>query len=178
VLHVPDTADRYYVLQFVDAWTNNFAYIGRRATGTGEARYLLAGPGYQGSTLEGMQLVSAPTGVAMIVGRVQVDGASDVPAARALQDQFTLTPLSVQQGGAPPGAPAGIPAGDPQVSEELQWWESFRVQLAAFPPPRPTRRCWRSAGLKARRSWIRRPGRVRPGRRPRPGPGSHQQREA
>jgi hypothetical protein len=28
VLHVPDTADRYYVLQFVDAWTNNFAYIG------------------------------------------------------------------------------------------------------------------------------------------------------
>ncbi len=37
VLHVPDTEDRYYVLQFVDAWTNNFAYIGRRATGTAEA---------------------------------------------------------------------------------------------------------------------------------------------
>ncbi len=34
VLHVPDTHDRYYVLQFVDAWTNNFAYVGRRATGT------------------------------------------------------------------------------------------------------------------------------------------------
>jgi hypothetical protein len=33
-LHVPDTADRYYVLQFVDTWTNNFAYLGRRATGT------------------------------------------------------------------------------------------------------------------------------------------------
>ena len=41
VLHVPDTGDRYYVLQFVDAWTNNFAYIGRRATGTAEAQYLL-----------------------------------------------------------------------------------------------------------------------------------------
>jgi Protein of unknown function (DUF1254) len=37
VLHVPDTRDRYYVLQFVDAWTNNFAYIGRGATGTAEA---------------------------------------------------------------------------------------------------------------------------------------------
>jgi hypothetical protein len=34
VLHVPDTGDRYYVLQFVDAWTNNFAYIGQRATGS------------------------------------------------------------------------------------------------------------------------------------------------
>jgi len=40
VLHVPDTQDRYYVLQFVDAWTNNFAYIGRRATGTAEAEFL------------------------------------------------------------------------------------------------------------------------------------------
>jgi hypothetical protein len=30
VLHVPDTHDRYYVLQFIDAWTNNLAYIWRR----------------------------------------------------------------------------------------------------------------------------------------------------
>jgi len=42
VLHVPDTGGRYYVLQFVDAWTNNFAYIGRRATGTSEGEFLLA----------------------------------------------------------------------------------------------------------------------------------------
>ena len=48
VLHVPDTNDRYYVLQFVDAWTNNFAYIGRRATGTKEGFFLLAGPDWQG----------------------------------------------------------------------------------------------------------------------------------
>jgi hypothetical protein len=34
LLRVPDTAGRYYVLQFVDTWTNNFAYAGRRATGT------------------------------------------------------------------------------------------------------------------------------------------------
>jgi hypothetical protein len=34
VLDVPDTNHRDYVLQFIDAWTNNFAYVGRRATGT------------------------------------------------------------------------------------------------------------------------------------------------
>ena len=28
VLHVPDTGGRYYVLQFVDAWTNNFGAPG------------------------------------------------------------------------------------------------------------------------------------------------------
>ncbi len=32
LLRVPDTAGRYYVLQFVDVWTENFAYVGRRAT--------------------------------------------------------------------------------------------------------------------------------------------------
>ena len=74
VLHVPDTAGRYYVLQFVDAWTNNFAYIGRRATGTGERRFLLAGPDDTTEAPEGIELVRAPTDVVMIVGRVQVNG--------------------------------------------------------------------------------------------------------
>lgn len=46
LLDVPDTAGRYYVLQFVDAWTNNFAYVGRRATGTAAGRFLLAPPGW------------------------------------------------------------------------------------------------------------------------------------
>jgi hypothetical protein len=43
-LDVPDTAGRYYVLQFVDAWTNNFAYVGHRATGTAAGSFLLAPP--------------------------------------------------------------------------------------------------------------------------------------
>jgi hypothetical protein len=92
VLHVPDTHDRYYVLQFVDAWTNNFAYIGRRATGTAEAEYLLTDGADDGPVPDGMQVVAAPSGVFSIVGRVQVDGEADAPAVRALQDQFTLTP--------------------------------------------------------------------------------------
>ena len=49
VLHVPDTGGRYYVLQFVDAWTNNFAYIGRRATGTSEGEFLLAADEWAGA---------------------------------------------------------------------------------------------------------------------------------
>ena len=129
VLHVPDTGDRYYVLQFVDAWTNNFAYIGRRATGTAERRFLLAGPDDPAEAPEDMQLVRAPTGLVMVVGRVQVNGAADAPAVHALQDRFTLTPLN------PSGPAQGVPAPDPRVGEDLRWWETFRVQLAAFPPP-------------------------------------------
>lgn len=135
VLHTPDTHDRYYVLQFVDAWTNNFAYIGRRGTGTAEANYLLASADYAGEVPAGMRLVRAPSGIFAIVGRLAVNGAADLPAVFALQEQFTLTPLSVHLGGAAPDPVPGVPAPDARVRPELRWWEAFRVALAAFPPP-------------------------------------------
>jgi hypothetical protein len=134
VLHVPDTKGRYYVLQFVDAWTNNFAYIGRRATGTSEAQYLLVGPGDTTAAPEGMQVVRAPSGVFVIIGRNQVDGEADLPMVHALQDQFTLTPLAIAEGAAEP-EPVGIPGPDPSIDPTLAWWEQLRLYLAAFPPP-------------------------------------------
>jgi hypothetical protein len=135
VLHVPDAQDRYYVLQFVDAWTNNFAYIGRRATGTSEAEFLLTDRDHQGEVPAGMTAVRAPTGVFTIVGRVQVDGEADLPAVHALQDQFTLTSFPAGAGGVSPGQVAGVPEPDPRARDDLRWWERFRVALAAFPPP-------------------------------------------
>ena len=128
-LHTPDTHDRYYVLQFVDAWTNNFAYIGRRATGTAEADYLIVPPGYAGPIPAGHTVVHSPTGMCAIVGRLTVNGVDDLPVVHALQDQFTLSPIGEA------AAPAGIPVPDPRVPDELKWWEEFRVALAAFPPP-------------------------------------------
>jgi hypothetical protein len=129
VLHVPDTHDRYYVLQFVDAWTNNFAYVGRRATGTKEASYLLAARDYTGAVPDGMQVIHVPTGLFVIVGRLTVNGEADLPVVYALQDQFTVTPLHENQ------AVIGVPQADPRVGPELKWWEEFRAALAAFPPP-------------------------------------------
>lgn len=130
VLHVPDTGDRYYVLQFVDAWTNNFAYVGQRATGTGEGEFLLAPAGWAGDAPAGMPVIHVPTGVFVIVGRIQVDGVDDLPAVHALQDALTLTPLSGTV-----SSPRGVPEPDPRVGDELSWWERLRVALATFPPP-------------------------------------------
>jgi len=76
----------------VDAWTNNFAYIGRRATGTAEAEYLLTDRDDDGPVPDGMRVVAAPTGVFIIVGRVQLNGEADLPAVHALQGQFSITP--------------------------------------------------------------------------------------
>jgi len=49
VLSVPDTNGRYYVIALFDMWSNVFASIGKRTTGTRAANFLIAGPGWQGT---------------------------------------------------------------------------------------------------------------------------------
>ncbi len=135
-VHVPDAADRYYVLQFVDAWTNNFAYIGRRATGTEEGDYALVPWDFDGRVPDGMSgVVRAPSRVFAIVGRIQVNGESDTPAVQALQDQFAISPLT-GDGDAGAAAAAGLPNPNDGVAEGLGFWENLRVAIKAFPPPK------------------------------------------
>lgn len=127
-LHVPDTAGRYYVLQFVDAWTDNFAYVGHRATGTGEGDFLLVPPGWEGVVPDGSTLIRFPTTVASIVGRWSVAGDDDLPAVHALQDATTLTPLDAGSTG------TGLAVPDPGVAPELMFLEKLRVWSQQFPP--------------------------------------------
>src|SRR5271166_3120865 len=49
VLSVPETNGRYYVIALFDMWSNVFASIGKRNTGTGAANFLIVGPGWQGT---------------------------------------------------------------------------------------------------------------------------------
>ena len=93
LLRVPDAAGRYYVLQFVDAWTNNFAYAGRRTTGTAAGSFLLTPPGWQGVAPDGTAVIEFPTNLATIVGRWACDGPADLEAVRALQRGLTLEPF-------------------------------------------------------------------------------------
>jgi hypothetical protein len=93
VLEVPDTAGRYYSLQFMDPWTEVFGYIGRRTTGTSAGRFLIAGPRWHGRVPDGMRLMQCPSDRVWILGRILVDGEPDLLSVRALQRQFVLRPL-------------------------------------------------------------------------------------
>ena len=42
ILHVPDTAGRYYSIQLIDTYANTFTYVGRRVTGTKEGEFAIA----------------------------------------------------------------------------------------------------------------------------------------
>ncbi len=100
VLHVPDMADRYYSVQLTDPSTNtNFAYVGKRATGTQAGDYLISGPGWNGQAPGGIKQISSPNNSVLIVGRVLVENDSDLAAAYNLSKQIQLTPLSRWQPG-------------------------------------------------------------------------------
>ena len=95
VLHVPDMDGRYYSIQFTDPMDgSDFAYVGRRTTGTKAGNYLISGPGWSGSVPPGMKRISSPDNRVLIIGRVLVESASDLPTAYNLAKQIQLTPLS------------------------------------------------------------------------------------
>ncbi|MFJ3222957.1 DUF1254 domain-containing protein [Streptomyces sp. NPDC086783] len=132
LLHVPDTAGAYYVLQFVDVWSNNFAYLGKRATGTEEGVWLIVPPGWSGTAPDKVRgVIEAPTAVISIVGRNACDSPEDMPRVHALQQRLTLTPLDTTT------HRTGLPAPDPAVPEELRFYEQLRLWMANFPPAGP-----------------------------------------
>lgn len=95
VLQIPTITGRYYTLQFVDAYSNNFHYIGSRLNDTTGSTYLITGPNWKGDIPPGMKELKSPTNTVDIGGRIYVNGPSDIPNVAALQDNLKLTPLSV-----------------------------------------------------------------------------------
>lgn len=104
VLDVPDTQDRYYSIQLVDAYENTFAYVGRRETGTKAGTYVIAGPGWKGKAPAGAKVIAAPTSLVLALTRTLVRGEADAPVAADVQLHYTLSPLSAY----PAGKQAGI----------------------------------------------------------------------
>ncbi|MBB3602593.1 hypothetical protein FHT40_002226 [Mycolicibacterium sp. BK556] len=96
VLHVPPIeTGRYYSLQFVDGYTHNFAYVGSRATGNGGGTYLLAGPGWDGATPEGIDdVIRSDTDFVLVVYRTQLFGPDDLDNVETIQAGYTAQPLS------------------------------------------------------------------------------------
>jgi hypothetical protein len=98
ILHVPDMADRYYSVQFTDPSKNtNFAYVGKRTTGTQAGDYLITGPNWKGTVPQGMKQLSSPNNSVLVLGRVLVYSDSDLSTAYDLSKQIQLTPLSVHK---------------------------------------------------------------------------------
>jgi hypothetical protein len=95
VLHVPEMDGRYYSVQFTDPTSGaNFAYVGKRATGTAAGDFLLCEPGWRGDLPNGMTRIDVPHGSALLIGRVFAANEDDRLAAYSLAKQIQLEPLA------------------------------------------------------------------------------------
>jgi hypothetical protein len=132
--------DRYYVMQWIDLFTQNFAYIGVRSTGFGAGTYMFVGPKWKGETPPGIkQVFKAETEIVGTLTRTALQGPDDVPNVKALQEQYKLQSLSsFLNRSAPPAAPSiDFPPYDKAKarSHDFIGYLNFLLQFAEPPDP-------------------------------------------
>ena len=95
VLSLPDEAGRYFLMPMLSGWTDVFAVPGKRTTGTAAQTYAITGPRWQGKLPAGVTELRSPTNLVWILGRTYCTGTpADYKAVHALQDKYSLVPLS------------------------------------------------------------------------------------
>ena len=142
LLRVPDSGGRFYLLQFMDAWTETFADPGKRTTGTGEAWFALVGPGWNGQLPPHVTRLDAPTSQVWLLGRTQTNGVSDYDNVHAFQHGMRLVPLSQFPGKDEPphrpmARPAEVSAPVPErikTMDAVQFFTTFAKALKINPP--------------------------------------------
>ena len=96
VLCVPEVEKgRYYVVQLVDMYTDNYGYIGSRATGNGAGCYMVAGPDWKGQMPTGIKKVfHCETQFSAGAYRTQLFGPADIDNVRKVQAGYKVQTLS------------------------------------------------------------------------------------
>jgi len=136
-IHTPDAANRYYSLALMDVFTNNFAVLGRRATGGAAADFWLAGPQWAGAAPAGMTTIRAPTNAVWALLRIMIDGPDELPAVHALQDQFSISAPPGRSSQTPPEGqdPATPPPALFDSGKPLTFFDVLNAVLTENPPP-------------------------------------------
>jgi len=137
VLSLPAVpAPRYYVNQWFDLYTHNFAYTGVRSTGREAGNYLFVGPRWKGTVPAGITKVFvAETEFVGTLTRTQLSGPDDVAALQAVQAGYKLTPLSQFTGTAAPAAAPAIdwPVWDAAKAEGIEFISYLNALLPFMP---------------------------------------------
>ncbi len=108
VLSVPDTGGRYYVMQALNMWTDDFGSMGSRTTGTQAGNFMIAGPKWNGTPPPDVkETFRCSTRYAWVLVQMSAGSPKDFPEIHALQDQLKATPLSAW--GKPYSPPDDVP---------------------------------------------------------------------
>jgi len=149
ILEVPNSNNRYYMVEIVDMWTNAFAYAGGKTTGYKGGKFALVAPGWQGSLPVEVKRIDCPTPWVLLQPRVHLyqDGKIDLEGTKKILDNITTTGLAQYSGKSALAAvkydyPAPVPI-DPnlpvsvvQYKDPLQFWEILVTAMNENPPPK------------------------------------------
>jgi hypothetical protein len=129
VLTVPKIgADRYFSVQFIDAYTFNFDYAGSRTTGNDGGVFLVVGPNWRGETPEGItKVIKSETEFVLAVFRTQLFNPADIENVKAIQDGYKAQPLSAYLGKPAPEQPQVTFTSPITPDEQKTSPEFFRV---------------------------------------------------
>jgi hypothetical protein len=139
VLTVPPIeTGRYFSIQFIDAYTYNFAYVGSRTTGNGGGKFLLAGPGWTGDKPAGVtEVLHTDSDFVFALYRTQLFGPDDIDNVKAIQAGYTVQPLSAFLGQQPPAAAPKVDFATPLSVDEqkssLKFFEELDFVLKYVP---------------------------------------------
>lgn len=137
ILQVPNIVDRYFVLPFLDAYGNQFKYIGTRTTGEIGGTYIVVGPISKGTlpaNLSEATTIQSPTNLVWVIGRILVKGADDVQNVHDIQDKITLTPV-MQNAISTPGNGTIFPTADNIKKLGIDYFDILSNALVNNSPP-------------------------------------------
>lgn len=146
ILNAPNSNNRYYMIQFVDMYTNSFAYVGGVATGYNGGKFAIVGPGWSGNLPNDVTRIDAPTSWILIQPRVHVINEADLPGAKKVLDEITVmglaeylhqTPIapSSYQFIAPDLVNPKLPVSAVDFKDPLQFWQILSAAINENPPP-------------------------------------------
>jgi len=121
VFGIPEMGDRYYIMPMLDGFSEVIQVASSSRTGGRAQTYAITGPGWIGTLPQGVTRVDSPTAMVWVLGRIYCTGTpEDYAAVHALQDRFTVVPLTAY--GKPYAPPPGVvdPAFDMKTAVRKQ----------------------------------------------------------
>lgn len=145
VITIPDMGDRYYIVPFLDGWSEVFHVASPATTGSAEQVYAVTGPGWTGTLPEGVTQLKSSTGMVWVLGRLYCTGTDqDYAEVHTLQDQFGSVPLSAwgksytpSIGGVDPSVDMITGVREQVNSLSLGDYFEYLADLMKTNPPRP-----------------------------------------
>lgn len=148
ILSVPNSHDRYYMVEIVDMWTNAFAYVGGKATGYQGGKFALVGPHWQGKLPKEVKRIDSPTPWVLLQPRVHIynHGQIDLKSAKEILENIKTLGLNEYLGKKPkaskkyqyikpdPKNPK-LPVSTLQYKDPLQFWDMLVNAMNENPPP-------------------------------------------